>query len=186
MLFQNSLIAHLCVMNKSDTANKNFEAFINPMETTNTKYDKVIALTEDPDSIVVVFVVGNRNKVKFIHNLKKFGSTRNNATVIIGGLMGKGARAVPVTVNVDNVTSSQDIIIPPFNKIWGCKSMEELMNIPMVNSGDAIHPHRNHTHGDDQVEMPSQNHDEDEVQPPAYTKSAAKFPSPSWPSHHLK
>ena len=76
MLFQNSLIAHLCVMNKSDTANKNFEAFINPMETTNTKYDKVIALTEDPDSIVVVFVVGNRNKVKFIHNLKKFGVPR--------------------------------------------------------------------------------------------------------------
>ena len=40
MLLQNSWIAHLRAVNKSDTRNKNFDAFINVMEATNIKMTK--------------------------------------------------------------------------------------------------------------------------------------------------
>ncbi len=85
---------------------------------------------------------------------------------------------MPVTVDVDNVTSSQEVRIPPFNKIWGCKSVEELMNINTANSGEATRPRRNRTRGGNQGQTPSQNQDEDEARPPAYTKSATKIPIP--------
>ncbi len=67
MSLQNSWLAHLCAINKNDLANKNFDAFVNAMEAKNLKNDKIVSLTKDPDSIVVV--ADNLQWVKFIHSL---------------------------------------------------------------------------------------------------------------------
>jgi hypothetical protein len=55
MLLHNSWLLHLRAVKESDLANKNFGAFINTMEVTkNSKNDKIISLTEDPNSIVTL------------------------------------------------------------------------------------------------------------------------------------
>jgi hypothetical protein len=55
-------------MNETDAANKNFDVFINAMATENPKTEKINAIAEDPDSIMLVV---QEKKIKFIHSCKK-------------------------------------------------------------------------------------------------------------------
>ena len=54
MQLRNSWQAFLCAINEADSTNKNFGAFINAMAEKNSKNDKINALMEDPDSIIMV------------------------------------------------------------------------------------------------------------------------------------
>ncbi len=66
-------------------ANKNFNVFIDAMAAENSRIEKINAITEDPDSIMLVV---EQKKIKFIHSYKKFGGTRTNQTTTIVGLIG--------------------------------------------------------------------------------------------------
>jgi hypothetical protein len=123
----NSWQAHLRAINKANSANKNFGAFINAMAEKNSKNDKISAPTEDPDSIIMV--ADNRNRLKLIDSCKKFGGTRTKPTTTIGGLIGQGARALPIVIDKDNATSSKLVKIPTTAKIWACKDTEQLKNL---------------------------------------------------------
>jgi hypothetical protein len=92
---------------------------------------KIFSLTKDPNSIVVV--ADNHQRVKFIHSHKKFGGTHTNTAITVGGLMGHGAQAVLVAVDVYNATYSQQVKIPSINKIWRCRNVETLKNLSMAN-----------------------------------------------------
>jgi len=76
----NSWQAHLQTTNETDSANRNFGAFIGAMATENSKIERINAITEDPDSILLV-VEGKR--IKFIHSCKKFGGTHTNPSTTI-------------------------------------------------------------------------------------------------------
>ncbi len=76
-MLSNSWQAHLQAVNETDTANKNFNAFINRMSTENSKNKKINAITEDADSILLVV---EQKKIKFTHSCKKFAGTRTNPT----------------------------------------------------------------------------------------------------------
>jgi hypothetical protein len=54
MQLRNSWQAHLCSINEADSANKNFGAFISAMAEKNSKNEKITALTEAPNSIIMV------------------------------------------------------------------------------------------------------------------------------------
>ncbi len=43
----------------------------------NSKIERINAITEDPESIVLV---DEQKKIKFIHSCKKIGGTRTNPT----------------------------------------------------------------------------------------------------------
>jgi hypothetical protein len=115
MQLRNSWQAHLHSINEADSANKNFGAFISAMAEKNSKNDKITALTEDPNSIIMV--ADNRNRVEFIHSCKKFGGTRTKSATTIGGLIGQGARAFPIIIDEDSATSSMSVKIPTTSKI---------------------------------------------------------------------
>jgi hypothetical protein len=127
MQLRNSWQAYLRAINKANSANKNFGAFINAMAEKNSKNDKITALMEDPDSIIMV--ADNRNRVKFTYSCKKFGGTRTKPTTMIGGLIGQGARAFPIVIDKDNATSSKLVKIPTTTKIWAFKDTEQLKNL---------------------------------------------------------
>jgi hypothetical protein len=130
----NSWQAYLCAIKKDYLANKNFGAFINAMAEKNSKNDKINALMEDPDSIIMV--ADNSNRVKCIHSCKKFDRTCTKLTTTIGGLIGQGARAFPIVIDEDDATSSKLVRIPTTAKIWACKDTEQLKN-PLSNTGGA-------------------------------------------------
>jgi hypothetical protein len=64
----NSCQAYLRASNETDVANKNFDAFIDAMAMENSKIEKINAIMEDPDSIILVV---EQKKIKFIHSCKK-------------------------------------------------------------------------------------------------------------------
>jgi hypothetical protein len=72
MILQTSWLAHLCEINTPDQANKNFGAFVDATAVKKPKNDKINAITEDPENIVVV--ANNNHRVKFVHNCKKYGA----------------------------------------------------------------------------------------------------------------
>jgi hypothetical protein len=86
MQLHNSWLSHLCIFNSDNAANKNFHTFINAMTVEKSKNDKIIALTKDPESIVVV--ANNHKQVKFVHNCRKIGGTHTNVMMMVGTLIG--------------------------------------------------------------------------------------------------
>jgi hypothetical protein len=124
MILQTSWLAHLRKINTADQANKNFGALVNGTAVEKPKNDKINAIAEDPDSIVVV--ADNNHRVKLVHNCKKIGGTRNNASVTVGGLVGQGARAFPVVLDIDAATANNTVTIPSLKKIMHCRTTLEL------------------------------------------------------------
>jgi hypothetical protein len=125
MTLHNSWQSHLNVVNACDTAvNRNFGAFVKALGNKKLSNDKINALTEDPDSIVVV--VDNRRQIKFIHRCKKFGGTCTKPTINVGGLIGSGPRASPIVIDVDIATITTEVKIPPTKRIWRCNNAKEL------------------------------------------------------------
>ena len=124
MILHNSWQSHLNAKNSCDAANRNLGAFVKALGNVKTKNDKINALMEDPDSIIVV--VNNRCQVKFIHSCKKFDATCTISTVSIGGLVGSGPRASPIIIKVDVATTATEVKIPPTKRIWRCNNTKEL------------------------------------------------------------
>jgi hypothetical protein len=59
MPLQNSWLAHLHAVNENDTANKNFDAFVNAMEAKNSKNDKIVFLTKTPTALLLLPTTAN-------------------------------------------------------------------------------------------------------------------------------
>ncbi len=119
----NSWQAYLRATNKTDAANKNFDVFIDAMAMENSRIEKINAIKEDPNSIMLVV---EQKKIKFIHSCKKFGSTRTNQTMTVVGLIGQGARAFPIVIDLAKATTSKEVMVPSDARIWTCKDAIEL------------------------------------------------------------
>ena len=91
------------------------------------KNDKVIALTKDPKSIVVV--ANNCWWVKFIHSCKNSGGIHTNVAMMVGALIGHGACTFLVAIGVDLATSSKQVTIPSADSIWTCMNVKELKSL---------------------------------------------------------
>jgi len=109
-------------MNETDSANRHFGA----MATENSNIERINAITEDPDSILLV-VEGK--KIKFIHSCKKFGGTRTNSTTTVACLIGQGAKAFPIVIDSENVATSKEVSVPSDTRIWACKDAIELREL---------------------------------------------------------
>jgi hypothetical protein len=122
----NNWQAHLRTTNETDSANRHFGAFIGTMATENSNIERINAITEDPDSILLV-VKGK--KIKFIHSCKKFGGTRTNPTTTVACLIGQGAKAFPIVIDSENVATSKEVSVPSDARIWACKDAIKLREL---------------------------------------------------------
>ena len=84
----------------------------------NSKIERINAITEDPDSIILVV---KQKKIKFIHSCKKFGGTHTNLTTTVVGLIGQGARAFPIIIDLEKAVTSKEVLVPLDARIWVCK-----------------------------------------------------------------
>jgi hypothetical protein len=92
------------------------------MATENSKIEMINAITEDPDSIMLVV---KQKKIKFIHSCKKFGGTRTDQTTTVVGLIGQGARAFPIVIDSAKATTLKELTVPLDARIWMCKDATE-------------------------------------------------------------
>ncbi len=122
----NSWPAHLRTTNETNAANKNFDAFIVAMATENSKIKRINAITEDPDSIMLVV---EQKKIKLIHSCKKIEGTRTNPTTTIVDLVNKEARAFPIVIDLEKTATSKEVLVPSDARIWVCKDATELREL---------------------------------------------------------
>ncbi len=92
----------------------------------NSKIMRINAIMEDPDSIMLVV---EQKKIKFIHSCKKFGGTRTNPTTTVVGLIGQGARAFPIVIDLEKAVTSKEVLAPSDARIWACKDATELREL---------------------------------------------------------
>ena len=78
------------------------------MATEYSKIKKINAITEDPESIMLVV---EQTKIKFIHSCKKFGGTCTNPTTTFVGLVGQGARAFPIVIDSEKAVTSKEVLV---------------------------------------------------------------------------
>jgi hypothetical protein len=90
------------------------------------EFEKINTITEDPNSIMLVV---KQKKIKFIHSCKKFGGTRTNQTTTIVGLIGQGARAFPIVIDLAKATTLKGVMVPSDARIWTCKDAIELREL---------------------------------------------------------
>ena len=122
----NSWQAYLRATNETNAANKNFDVFIDAMATENLRIAKINTIIEDPDSIMLVV---EQKKIKFIHSCKKLGGTRTNQTTTVVGLIGQGARAFPIVIDLAKATTSKEVMVPSDARIWTCKDATKLREL---------------------------------------------------------
>ena len=96
------------------------------MATENSKIKRINAITEDPDSIMLVV---EQKKIKLIHSCKKIEGTRTNPTTTIVDLVNKEARAFPIVIDLEKTATSKEVLVPLDARIWVCKDVTELREL---------------------------------------------------------
>jgi hypothetical protein len=92
----NSWQSYLRSSNEFDAANSNFGAFVDAFGENKLSNDWINAITEDPDCIILAV---ENQRIKFLHRCKKNGGTRTKPEVTVAGLIGQGAKALPIVIN---------------------------------------------------------------------------------------
>ncbi len=80
--------------------------------------DRIDAITEDPNCIILAV---ENQQIKFLHSCKKIGGTRTKPEVTVAGLIGQGAKVLPIDINPDEAAKIKEVMIPSTKRIWNCK-----------------------------------------------------------------
>jgi hypothetical protein len=113
-------------LNESNTANSNFGTFINAFRENNSKHDRINAITEDPNCIILAI---ENQKIKVFHSCKKFGGTRIKLNFNVAGLIGQGMKALLIVINPDKAIKTKEVTTPLVKMIWACKTSADLKNL---------------------------------------------------------
>ncbi len=123
----NSWQSYLYSSNKSDAANSNFGAFINAFGENKSSNDRINTITKDPNCIILAV---KNQWIKFLHSCKKVGGTRTKPEITVAGLIGQGAKALPIFIDPNKATKIKEVTIPSIKRIWNCKTSADLKNSP--------------------------------------------------------
>jgi hypothetical protein len=115
-------------------ANSNFGTFIDAFGENNLKNGQINAITEDP--VCIILAVKNQ-KIKFFHSCKKFGRTWTKTNVTVAGLIGQGAKALPIVINPDKTVKTKEVMAPLVKRIWACKTLANLKNLSNASRGNS-------------------------------------------------
>jgi hypothetical protein len=92
----------------------------------NLKIEKINAITEDPDSIMLVV---KQKKMKFIDSCDKIGGTHTTPTMAFVGHISQGARAFPIVIDSEKATTLKEVTVPSDARIWMRKNATELREL---------------------------------------------------------
>jgi hypothetical protein len=92
-------------------------------------------------------------KIKFLHSCKKFGGIRIKPNVAIAGLIGQGAKILPIVIIPDEAVKTNEVMTPSVKRIWSCKISANLKNISNASRENAPplgSQYKNHQKSDNQ------------------------------------
>ncbi len=88
---------------------------------------KINDIIKDKDTVALV--KGKCGQIKALHDCKEFSGTLICPKLKNGCLIGSGARADPIIVDLDQITSAKEVTLPTAEAIWYCTKINELKNL---------------------------------------------------------
>jgi hypothetical protein len=98
---------HYSSLPSNDDGNKMCLSFSHAMAASRSQRDRILALTEETDSII--FVADEEGLITVIHSPKNLGGTRTRPSNKVIGLVGMGPLATPVVLNIEQAVATCEI-----------------------------------------------------------------------------
>ena len=114
---------HYSSLPSNDDGNKMCLSFSHAMAASRSQRDRILALTEETDSII--FVADEEGLITVIHSPKNLGGTRTRPSNKVIGLVGMGPLATPVVLNIEQAVATCEIRTPLVVTIHACTTAEQ-------------------------------------------------------------
>jgi hypothetical protein len=113
----------------NDAGNQNLKAFSKILSSNNNDATKLRQLVEKIDMVILA---ADANKCIMIpHSHKNFGGTRTRPKNKVVCMLGMGTQSVSILVDLNSALANCNIIVPASDKLSGCKTAQEVKDIPI-------------------------------------------------------
>ena len=120
----------------NDAGNRNLAGFSGILSSGDPAESKIRALVEEIDTIILA--ADANGNVMILHSPKNFGGTRSRPENKVVCMLGLGAQASCVILDIRSALADFNIIVPSVQDIAGCKSAEEVAAIPEPEENGVI------------------------------------------------
>jgi hypothetical protein len=111
----------------NNARNKNLRAFSDILGAGVSNEAKLRDLVDEIDT-VILGADPNKNIMLF-HSPKNFGGTRSRSELKVSCMLGLGARATPVLLDLNSAFANIQIVVPSVQDLAGCESSDEVAAI---------------------------------------------------------
>jgi hypothetical protein len=120
----------------NEAGNKNMQMYSDTFESGHSDIEKLHSVVEEIDTVILA-ADANKNILIF-HSPKNFGGTRTRPKNKLIRLIGLGAQATWVQLNLRTALTNCNIIVPEVNEIAGCTTAKEVNNIPIPDKNGVV------------------------------------------------
>jgi hypothetical protein len=118
------------------TGNKNMQVYSNTFKSRHSDIKKLRSVVEEIDTDILA---ADANKyVLIFHSPKNFGGTRTCPENKLIRLIGLGAQATWVQMDLRTALTNCNIIIPKVDEIDGCTTAQEVNDIPIPDKNGVV------------------------------------------------
>jgi len=136
MTLYNTWKAFFLNLASNEACNVNMEEFGAALAADISNGDKLKALTEDQDTVILG--ADNNKQIIAFHSPHNFGGTRARKDVKVGCLLGFGPVAVGVIVDEGTLTAACSIVTPTIDELAACASAAEVAALATPAEGGAV------------------------------------------------
>jgi hypothetical protein len=105
------------------------KAFGEILSSNNNDATKLRQLVEEID--MVILAADANKRIMILHSPKNFGGTQTRPENKVVCMLGMGTQAVSVLVDLNSALANCNIIVPTVNELSGCKTAQEVEDIPI-------------------------------------------------------
>jgi hypothetical protein len=120
----------------NDAGNRNTQAYSDTFQSGHSDVEKLRSVVKETDTAILA-ADANKNVLIF-HSPKNFGGTRTRPKNKLIGLIGLGAQATWVQINLRTALANCNIIVPEVDEIAGCTTAQEVNNIPIQDRNGVV------------------------------------------------
>ena len=120
----------------NDAGNKNLQAFSDVLSAEISTEAKLRDLVDEIDTVILA-ADANKNVMLF-HSPKNLGGSRSRPENKVLCMIGFGARATCILPVLQSAFADVRIVVPSVHQLGGCKSAEDVENIPVPNQNGVV------------------------------------------------
>ena len=112
----------------NEDGNRNMAAFSSILESGLSEEEKLRSLVEEIDTVILA--ADANNKIMILHSPKNFGGTRSRPDNKVVCMLGLGAHATCVFIDLRSAFANCNIVVPAVTDLSDCETAQDVANIP--------------------------------------------------------